>query len=181
MTPGETTGIIILKRLLNDHTNTMLAQMRAMTALGSSTMESVGLPTLILTVIFTCLSSVFAEGQGPIWHSVKDPFKDKLEVGKTLEFRPRNLPKGAPTDHDCIKGNYYHRVGFSGHEVWLCCVAIEELARDSFQCADESIASLFADTLYMKVQFCSLLHPTSSEPRLIPICVPAPIVAPIDR
>jgi hypothetical protein len=89
-------------------------------------------------------------------------------------------------DRPCLpRGNYTHRdestAGFSGWEVWLCCVSIEELARASFQCADESIGSLFEDTLYMKVRFCSLLHPTSTDPTLIPVCVPAPVVAPVAR
>ena len=148
-------------------------------------MKSVHLAMLMLLATCTCMSCALAQQQTPLWPSTKDVFQDKIEVGRTLEFRPRRFPTGAPTDHACLRGNYTHRyestAGFSGREVWLCCVPIEELAREAFQCADESIGRLFEDTLYMKVRFCSLLHPTSTDPTLIPVCVPAPVVAPISR
>jgi hypothetical protein len=135
---------------------------------------------IMLIAASAFLSCALAEQQKPVWPSTKDLFTSKLMLGRTLEFYPRRLATGAPRDHDCIRGNYSHRYE-AGNEVWLCCVPIEELERDSFRCASESVSSLFADTLYMKVRFCSLLHPTSADQTLIPVCVPAPLVAPTEE
>ena len=114
----------------------------------------------------------------------KRMYKDRLGLEKTIEFRPRRLPGGgAPNEHPCIQGNYYHRYetenGMHGYEVWLCCVPVNEVLSDSFGC-DGSFLALphIGNSDYMKIRYCALLHPTETELTYIPVCIPAPLVAP---
>jgi hypothetical protein len=111
-------------------------------------------------------------------------FKTEVSLGQTLALFPRRFPAdGDPESHACIRGNYTHvyetSQGFSGErEVWLCCVPVDEILSGSFRCADSPFPALFGDTDYTKIRYCSLAHPTSSEPRYIPVCIPAPLEAP---
>ena len=69
--------------------------------------------------------------------------------------------------------------GLSGdREVWLCCLPVEEILSHSFRCEDSLFPALFGDNDYTKIRYCSLAHPTSTEPRYIPVCIPAPLRAP---
>ena len=85
--------------------------------------------------------------------------------------------------HVCVRGDYTHvyetSQGLSGdREVWLCCIPVDEILRDSFRCADSRFPALFGSSDYMRIRYCGLAHPTSREPRYIPICIPAPLQAP---
>lgn len=83
-----------------------------------------------------------------------------------------------------MRGEYSHvyetEHGWTGHEVWLCCVPVNELLRDSFHCSNAALLSALGDSLgdadYLKVRYCTLLHPTSPDPVAIPVCIPAPLV-----
>jgi hypothetical protein len=109
-------------------------------------------------------------------------YVSKLELDHAIEFRPRQIPVGAATDHPCLRGDYTHVYetdnGIHGHEVWLCCVPINELLSDNFNCSDQLFLPIFGSEEYQKIRSCYLLHPTSSEIILIPVCIPAPLTAP---
>lgn len=111
-------------------------------------------------------------------------FKTEVSLGETLAFFPRRFPAdGDPASHACVRGDYTHvyetSQGLGGdREVWLCCIPVDEILSDSFRCADSLFPALFGDTDYTKIRYCSLAHPTSSEPRYIPVCIPAPLQAP---
>ena len=111
-------------------------------------------------------------------------FQAEVSLGQTLAFIPRRFPAdGDPESHACIRGDYTHvyetSSGISGdREVWLCCLPVDEILSDSFRCADSLFPALFGDTDYTKIRYCSLAHPTSTEPRHIPVCIPAPLRAP---
>ena len=143
--------------------------------------------------LFALIALVIVAFQGCAWVSkdkksiIKPPgdvYKDEVRLKRTIELRAINLPSGDPNCHNCIEGNYIYRYetdnGLSGREVWLCCVPINELLRGSFNCADGFLMSLIGigDEDYLKVRYCHLLHPTSSDPIYIPVCIPAPLVAP---
>jgi hypothetical protein len=117
-------------------------------------------------------------------------YKSEIRFESMIGFRPRSLSTGGcPTCQNCLKGNYLYRYetdnGLHEHEVLLCCVPINELLSDSFHCADSSLplafASIFGDSDYIKVRYCHLLHPTLTEPILIPVCIPAPLTASIGK
>jgi hypothetical protein len=111
-------------------------------------------------------------------------YKTEVSLGQTLAFFPRRFPAdGDPASHACVRGDYTHvyetSQGFSGdREVWLCCLPVDEILSDSFRCADSLFPALFGDSDYTKIRYCSLAHPTSTEPRYIPVCIPAPLQAP---
>jgi hypothetical protein len=63
-------------------------------------------------------------------------------------------------------------------EVWLCCIPVAEILSESFRCADSPFPMLFGSSDYAKVRYCSLAHPTATEPTYIPLCIPAPLRAP---
>ena len=103
-------------------------------------------------------------------------YKDPVDLGHPIFIRPRKLSGGGDvTNHPCLKGQYYHRFVL-GSEVWLCCIPVNELLIESFKCADP-IPGLDYSSAYMKVRFCNLQHPTSSEPQFCPVCIPAPLKA----
>lgn len=109
-------------------------------------------------------------------------YKTELRLERAIEFRPVRLPTGAPTDHPCIRGDYYHVYetdeGCWGREVYLCCVPIEEILSDSFYCAGEAFSLVCGGEDYRKIRNCYLQHPTELEPTFIPVCIPAPLTAP---
>lgn len=115
-------------------------------------------------------------------------YSRKVSLERTFEFRPDTLlsrSRGDAADHPCIRGDYHHVYetdsGWYGErEVWLCCVSIDEILSDSFQCGPSLILDLLAtrDPNYMKIRYCSLIHPTETEPTYIPVCIPAPLQAP---
>ena len=66
-------------------------------------------------------------------------YQEKIRLEQPIEFRPKRFPIGGnPNDHDCIRGDYHHvyktDTGMHGQEVWLCCVPVDEILSDSFQC-----------------------------------------------
>jgi hypothetical protein len=103
----------------------------------------------------------------------------KVELGRPFEIRPMRVPRGDVMGHSCLRGTYIHQYRTSG-EVWLCCIPVNEILSESFQCAGARL-SLLGSSDYMKIRYCSLLHPTASEPTFIPVCIPAPVQAPIGR
>jgi hypothetical protein len=111
-------------------------------------------------------------------------YRTEVSLGRTLALTPRRLPtNGDPASHACVRGDYTHvyqtSQGMSGdREVWLCCIPVEEILGDSFRCADSPFPALFGGTDYAKIRYCSLAHPTSTEPSYIPVCIPAPLQAP---
>lgn len=108
----------------------------------------------------------------------------KVQLGRPLEFRPIRVPSGDVTDHPCLRGNYIHQYrtsGMTGDEVWLCCIPVNEILSDSFQCAGARFSLSLVSSDYMKIRYCSLLSPTASEPTFIPVCIPAPVQAPRGR
>ena len=114
-------------------------------------------------------------------------YKKAMSIEKTLEFRPRRLPSGGDaTDHPCIRGSYIHvydtdQGQYGQREVWLCCVPVDEILSESFDCGSSAfptitLADLFGGSSdYWKVRSCHLLHPTETEPTFIPVCIPAPL------
>lgn len=98
--------------------------------------------------------------------------------GGPILARPRELPapSGAAGAHACVRGAYTHRWAH-GSEVYLCCVPLPELLSPSFHCAPP-FGALASGSDYSKVRFCHLQHPTSPEPRLLRVCILAPLQAP---
>jgi hypothetical protein len=87
------------------------------------------------------------------------------------------------TSHACIRGDcthiYERSQGIGGErEVRLCCIPIDEIPKVSFRCANSWFPALFGSSDYTKIRYCSLVHPTLTEPRYIPICIPPALQAP---
>lgn len=100
-----------------------------------------------------------------------------IDLGQPFSIRPKKLPTGGDVgSHACLKGRYDHQY-VAGNEVWLCCIPIDELKSESFQCA-QPIPALNYDSLYTKLRFCHVQNPTSAEPIFHPVCIPAPLKAP---
>lgn len=114
-------------------------------------------------------------------------YKKGMSLEKTIEFRPKQLATGGDvTDHPCIRGSYIHvydtdQGQYGQREVWLCCVPVDEILSDSFDCGCSSFPTismaglLGGDSDYWKIRSCYLLHPTETEPTFIPVCIPAPL------
>ena len=109
-------------------------------------------------------------------------YKRAVNLERTLAFRPRRFPDGDASAHPCIRGDYSHvyeaQSALFEDDVYLCCVPVEEILSDSFPCAASPIPNIFGNTDDAKIRFCSLLHPTETEPTYIPVCIPAPLEAP---
>jgi hypothetical protein len=153
----------------------------AIGAAGAVEMRKFGLAILLLVPTVAVASCNLPDGQNG---RPEKTFKKEVSLGQTLAFFPRRFPAdGDPDAHACVRGDYTHvyetSAGMSGErEVWLCCIPVDEILRDSFRCADSLYPALFGDTDYTKIRYCSLAHPTSTEPRYIPVCIPAPLEAP---
>lgn len=115
-------------------------------------------------------------------------YTSDIKLAKPLEFRPRRLPTGDPTDHPCIRGGYTHVFDtddgqYGQREVWLCCVPVEAILSGSFNCGVSDFPTPSIERLlggssgYWKIRYCSVLHPTEPEPTFIPACIPAPVQA----
>jgi hypothetical protein len=107
--------------------------------------------------------------------------RSQIQLDRPLEFRPRRVLRGDVGSHACLSGSYsypYEAAGITGREVWLCCIPVDEILRESFQCAGGTLPRPFGSPEYIKIRYCSLLHPTASEPTYIPVCIPAPLQAP---
>ncbi len=141
---------------------------------------------VLIALCATLLCSCTRSTQAPT-------YKKEVQLGRAIEFRPIRISRGDLADHACIRGDYMHvyetESGWSSSpgrpEVWLCCVPIDALLSDQFHCADTLLTSILTsiyggDSDYLKVRFCSLLHPTEIEPVYIRVCIPAPLVAPVD-
>ena len=106
-------------------------------------------------------------------------YRSEMEFGRTLEIRPRRLSMGGDIGNNaCIRGSYTHRYQAANGDVWLCCIPPNEILSSSFNCSGSVIPILFPNSDDMKIRYCSLSHPTSTEPSFIPVCVPAPLQAP---
>ncbi|MGL4961864.1 MAG: hypothetical protein ACRC67_11565 [Inquilinus sp.] len=117
------------------------------------------------------------EAQAP--PGVATAYRSEIELGRTLEIRPRRLSTGGDIgNNSCIRGSYTHRYQATDGDVWLCCIPPNEILSSSFNCSGSVISILFPDSDDMKIRYCSLSHPTSTEPKFIPVCVPAPLEAP---
>ena len=144
-------------------------------------MRKVGIRILCLAPAVVVASCNLFDGQKD---RPQKTYKSEVSLGETLAFFPRRFPAGGdPASHACVRGDYPHVYetgqGISGgREVWLCCIPVDEILSDSFRCADSLFPQLFGDTDYSKIRYCSLADPNSSEPRYIPVCIPAPLRAP---
>lgn len=126
-------------------------------------------------------------------------YKREFRIGRPIELRPlvarEELPfKTSPfaANENCMEGNYDYvyetESGMHGHEVWLCCVPIDELLEDYFHCADTGVDAFLSipllaypqvsDQDYIKVRYCRLIDATSTELIYMPACIPAPLEAP---
>ena len=137
----------------------------------------------ILVLAQTILVSSCNLSDGPKGRPQKT-YKSEVSLGRTLAFLPGRFPAdGDPASHACVRGDYTHVYetsrGLSADpEVWLCCIPVDEILRDSFRCADSLLPALFGATDDTKIRYCSLADPTSTEPQHIPVCIPAPLQAP---
>ena len=114
-------------------------------------------------------------------------YQRQLQLEQAIGFLGAPFRTGGfPANENCMKGNYYHVYetdsGYNGHEVWLCCVPVEELLRESFSCADNVLInpalSYIGDPDYLKVRYCYLYDALSTEVVMMPVCIPAPLEAP---
>jgi hypothetical protein len=126
-----------------------------------------------LILIITCT---------PTRIGIKDKYKylKELELGKPHSLRPEVISEGnAQACEACMEGRYYHQYtisdGVNAGNVWLCCVPINELARESFHCSCVLNLAYLGNELDRKVQFCLLIDALSTEPNYIPACIPAPL------
>jgi hypothetical protein len=111
-------------------------------------------------------------------------YRESLRLGQPLRIGLVPFRTGGfPANEQCMEGNYTHpyRItsGLRAGDVWLCCVPVNELLRESFACAD----GILAISLYgygspedLKVQYCSLYDAQSTELRYTPACIPAPLM-----
>jgi hypothetical protein len=85
---------------------------------------------------------------------------------------------GAQANQNCLNSTYiYHYQISSGvnvGEVWLCCIPIDELLRDSFRCNGVDLPVRSGSGADQKVQTCRLLNPTSTGLQYTVACIPAP-------
>jgi len=106
-------------------------------------------------------------------------YRSQMELGRALEIQPRRLSMGGDIgSHACIRGSYTHRYQAADGGVWLCCIPPNEILSSSFNCSGSVVSILFPGSDDMKIRYCSLAHPTSTQPGFIPACVPAPLEAP---
>jgi hypothetical protein len=109
-------------------------------------------------------------------------FASEVRLGAPLTIRPGSFASGAQAWQGCLEGNYIYpyRISSGVHagDVWLCCVPIDELLRETFQCGGLQRPSIFGSAADQKVQTCLLLNPVSAEPEFCPACIPAPLTAP---
>ena len=112
---------------------------------------------------------------------LRPTYREKVVVGKPIEFQCESEDR---TDHPCLRDGSYHHVyetdnGLHGREVWLCCIDPDEILRDSFHCSSEvrvlTKIGLGGNSDYWKIRTCYLMHPTETEPTIIPVCIPAPL------
>ena len=141
--------------------------------------------TLILILVIViisqgCISSPMVREGTKSGEGIR--YSTELKLEHPIEFRPRRFSSGDSSDHPCIRGDYYHVYdtdsGLHGREVWLCCVPIDEILSDSFDCAPSIYPPYLGDSDYTKIRYCVLEHPTATEPTYIPVCLPAPLEAP---
>jgi len=108
-------------------------------------------------------------------------FAAEVRLGSPFVIRPGKLPRGTEGG-GCFEGNYLYpyRISSGVHagDVWLCCVPIDELLRETFQCGGLQRPTFLGSAADQKVQTCSLVNPVSEEPEFIPVCIPAPLTAP---
>jgi hypothetical protein len=109
-------------------------------------------------------------------------YRKEVRFDRPLVIRPGAA--GAQAAEGCMNGSYLHRYtitsGINAGEVWLCCVPIAELLRDSFRCG--GIMPVYLGTpADAKVQTCSLVNATSPTGGYIPACIQAPYEASIDH
>jgi hypothetical protein len=102
--------------------------------------------------------------------------RGEIQLDRSWEFRPRPRPKEVRS-HACLRGRYTHRYETTGREVFLCCIPVDVILKDSFQCAG-GLPLLFGSPDDIKIRFCSLLHPTAPTRTYIRVCIPAPLQAP---
>jgi hypothetical protein len=73
-------------------------------------------------------------------------YKTNLNLEKPFEFRPRRPPSGDTASHACLTGDYHHvyrtdNGQYGRSEVWLCCVPVAEILKDSFNCGSSAFPS----------------------------------------
>lgn len=111
-------------------------------------------------------------------------FAGEVRLGERLATTPGRFAAGAQAWQGCLDGNYFYPYRISSGrragDVWLCCVPIDELLRESFDCGGFSTFPYFGSAADQKVQTCSLVDPVSEEARFLPACIPAPLEAPLD-
>jgi len=135
------------------------------------------------TVISIFIAFILIGLQGCGYRIVKQKnyVKKPMLIGDPIRIRPAPFKTGGfPSNETCMAGNYYHVYdsdsGLHGREVWLCCVPIDELLRDSFLCADGLLSmNYIGDPDYLKIRYCHVYDALSEELRLIPVCIPAPL------
>lgn len=143
----------------------------------------------LLALAISTLSMVLAPGcardSGPGAAKQSKVFAHRLELGQPFELIAAPFRTGGfPSNERCMEGSYIYRhetdSPLYGREVWLCCVPVEELLRETFQCAGEILSPLFflGDADDLKIRYCYLYDAQSTELRLIPACIPAPLEAP---
>jgi hypothetical protein len=105
---------------------------------------------------------------------------DEFRAGKPIVIAP--AASGAQANQNCLNGTYIYRYqissGVHAGDVWLCCIPINELLRDSFRCGGSLLPVHLGSSADQKVQTCSLLNPISTQVEYIPACIPAPLKAP---
>lgn len=143
-------------------------------------------------VIICLLSFILICGCHPTskigYSSIKNiRYSRQVKLDHPILVKPHTLPSaggGDTSDHPCLRGEYshiYEATGLHAGEVWLCCVPINDLLTDNFNCGDVLLIPGYGDEEYMKITSCHLLHPTSPTPVYVPVCISAPLTAPIDR
>ena len=109
-------------------------------------------------------------------------FAAEVRLGGPLTIRPGSFASGAQAWQGCLEGDYVYpyRISSGVHagDVWLCCVPIDELLREGFQCGGLQRPPIFGSAADQKVQTCLLVNPVSDEPEFCPACIPAPLTAP---
>ena len=113
-------------------------------------------------------------------------YQTEVRLGEPISIGAAPFRTGGfPANENCMSGNYVHNhtitSGLRAGEVWLCCVPVNELLRESFSCAAGALVIGpygYGNADDLKVQFCNLYDALSTELRYTPACIPAPLVAP---
>ncbi len=116
--------------------------------------------------------------------SRKISYQKMVRLNGPASVKPNVIQTGsAQACESCMEGNYMYQYriaeGTHAGDAYVCCVPIDVLARESFDCTYYHLRWL-GNSLDQKVQTCLVLDAVSTETRYIRVCIPAPLTSGIE-